>query len=59
MDNVKLGDIVVVKFSEDEAWYRVYVENIKDFNIIVRFVDYGNIDKVFKSELFKVVENFF
>lgn len=58
MDNVKSGDTVVAKFSEDEAWYRAYVENIQDSNTTVRFVDYGNTDKVSKSELFKVAENF-
>lgn len=58
MDNVKSGDTVVAKFSEDGAWYRAYVENIQDSNTTVRFVDYGNTDKVSKSELFKVAENF-
>lgn len=58
MDNVKSGDTVVAKFSEDEAWYRAYVENIQDSNTTVRFVDYGNTDKVSKGELFKVAENF-
>lgn len=58
MDNVKSGDTVVAKFSKDEAWYRAYVENIQDSNTTVRFVDYGNTDKVSKSELFKVAENF-
>lgn len=58
MNNVKSGDTVVAKFSEDEAWYRAYVENIQDSNTTVRFVDYGNTDKVSKSELFKVAENF-
>lgn len=58
MDNVKSGDAVIAKFSEDEAWYRAFVENIQGSDTTVRFVDYGNTDKVSKSELFKVAENF-
>ncbi|XP_061180909.1 uncharacterized protein LOC133189557 [Saccostrea echinata] len=58
LENINLGDPVVAKFSEDEAWYRAYVENIQRSNITVRFVDYGNADVVTKDALRQVEQKF-
>jgi tudor domain-containing protein 1/4/6/7 len=57
-DDVSPGDPVVTKFSEDEAWYRAYVENIEGSDVTVRFVDYGNMDTITKDTVFKVADDF-
>lgn len=43
------GQAVVAQFSEDEAWYRGYVERLSDAKCGVRFADYGNSDLVSKE----------
>lgn len=58
VERVQPGDSVVAKFTEDEAMYRAYVENIQGADITVRFVDYGNTDTVSKNVLFQVADKF-
>lgn len=58
VDSVNPGDPVVTKFTEDDAWYRAYVENIEGSDVTVRFVDYGNTDTITKDMVFQVAENF-
>lgn len=45
-DSLAPGQAVVAKFSEDEAWYRSYVEKMVGGKCKVRFTDYGNSDLV-------------
>jgi tudor domain-containing protein 1/4/6/7 len=47
------GDYSVAQFSEDRAWYRAAIEELSEDGetATVRFVDFGNSDKVLTSEL--------
>ncbi|XP_045158547.2 uncharacterized protein LOC123524421 isoform X3 [Mercenaria mercenaria] len=45
-DSLIVGQAVVAQFTEDEAWYRGYVEKLTGGKCKVRFTDYGNSDMV-------------
>ncbi|KAL1451185.1 hypothetical protein WDU94_003469, partial [Cyamophila willieti] len=44
LDSVKVGDLVVAQFTDDEAWYRsrVLAEQDPPSSYEVHFIDYGN-----------------
>ncbi|KAK3090131.1 hypothetical protein FSP39_009383 [Pinctada imbricata] len=44
LEKVEVGLPVIAQFSEDDAWYRAYIEAKKADKLMVRFVDYGNTD---------------
>ena len=50
-ESLVTGQAVIAKFSEDEAWYRGYIENVTTGQFKVRFTDYGNFDMVGKEAL--------
>ena len=53
------GQLVAAKYSADEAWYRGRVEKLIDDNTMeVRFIDYGNKECLFSSELKQLTEEF-
>ncbi|XP_046422936.1 maternal protein tudor isoform X1 [Neodiprion fabricii] len=41
----EVGKLCAAK-SEDKNWYRAMVESVKDTNVVVRFIDYGNCEEV-------------
>ncbi|XP_046743365.1 maternal protein tudor [Diprion similis] len=41
----EVGKLCVVK-SKDNNWYRAMVESVKDTDVLVRFIDYGNCEEV-------------
>ena len=49
LDDLKIGDFCIAKFSEDQAWYRATVETVSESSVTVRYMDYGNSDKVENS----------
>merc|ERR1719427_2036671 len=55
LDLVKVGTMCVVRFSDDQALYRAMViACCGSEQVTVRFVDYGNCEKKFVSQLFKI-----
>ncbi|XP_076098484.1 uncharacterized protein LOC143068364 isoform X2 [Mytilus galloprovincialis] len=42
LTSLSVGSFCCGKFSEDEAWYRAVVTDIKDQEVTVTFIDYGN-----------------
>ena len=53
ISDLKEGYFCIAKFSEDQAWYRAIAEVVTDSSVTVRFLDYGNSDKVETSENLK------
>lgn len=51
LSEVVLGDYCCVKFIIDNFWYRVYVKDIRGDIVDVLFIDFGNLDFVFKDNL--------
>ncbi|XP_067679478.1 maternal protein tudor-like isoform X2 [Haliotis asinina] len=47
------------KFTDDEAWYRAVIECVRDGNISVRFVDFGNCDIISKESVKSLEVDFF
>nr|XP_033795375.1 tudor domain-containing protein 6 isoform X2 [Geotrypetes seraphini] len=56
--NIQVGDACMVKYSEDEQWYRALVEKIEEDYASVRFVDYGNEENTSK-DVIKLIPNEF
>ncbi|ESP00578.1 hypothetical protein LOTGIDRAFT_157854 [Lottia gigantea] len=52
--NVKPGEAVLAKFTEDEAWYRGVIQSLTGSKATVLFVDYGNTDSLSTTNLLKV-----
>ena len=52
-----LGDFGVVKFSEDQQFYRVKITEEKATSVIAAFIDYGNVVEVHRKQVFAAVEN--
>ncbi|KAL4236389.1 Tudor domain [Mactra antiquata] len=48
-ESVAVGEPVVAQFTEDEAWYRGYIERLAGDKCSVRFIDYGNAELVTKD----------
>ncbi|XP_078469495.1 uncharacterized protein LOC144732097 isoform X1 [Lampetra planeri] len=46
--DLKLGDLICAKYSDDESWYRAVVRGFEpdDPLALVEFIDYGNTDRV-------------
>ncbi|XP_052106475.1 tudor domain-containing protein 1-like [Mytilus californianus] len=42
LPSLSVGNFCCAKFSEDDAWYRAVVTDIKDQEVTVTFIDYGN-----------------
>jgi len=42
----EIGNVLAAKFSADGKWYRAKVENIRNNGYLVRFIDYGNSEKL-------------
>ena len=54
LPTVKVGDVAVTRFSEDGALYRCRVEAKLEDNVIVRFLDFGNIEDKTEDELLEM-----
>ena len=53
-----MGQPCVAMFEMDSMWYRASVESVSQNDVNVRFVDYGNTQKVKLSELKEMVPQF-
>lgn len=58
LTELTIGSLCCAKYSVDEAWYRAVVEDIADDLIAVRFVDYGNSDKISRSDVRQLTDQF-
>ncbi|XP_069461911.1 tudor domain-containing protein 6 isoform X2 [Ambystoma mexicanum] len=50
------GDPCIVKYSEDEQWYRAIIRGHSGHNLIVIFVDYGNQETVSRETVREIPE---
>lgn len=55
---INVGDVCCVQFFEDNQWYRVVVEDNINGVLIVRFIDYGNIEILLISRI-KILKDVF
>ncbi|XP_063433954.1 uncharacterized protein LOC134715596 isoform X2 [Mytilus trossulus] len=53
VEKAEVGMQVIAQFTDDNAWYRAYIESIDAGKSCVRFIDYGNSDKVEMEKLRK------
>ena len=53
-----VGNVCVAQFSEDQNWYRGTIIELSGTQATVRFLDYGNTDKVHTSELKDVTDKY-
>ncbi|XP_071177213.1 uncharacterized protein [Mytilus edulis] len=53
VEKAEVGMQVIAQFTDDDAWYRAYIESINAGKSCVRFIDYGNSDKVEMGKLRK------
>ncbi|XP_052057954.1 uncharacterized protein LOC127698468 isoform X6 [Mytilus californianus] len=53
VEKAEVGMQVIAQFTDDNAWYRAYIESIDAGKYCVRFIDYGNSDKVEMERLRK------
>ena len=54
----EVGSVCVAQFSEDQNWYRGTIIELRGTQATVRFLDYGNTDKVKTVELKDVVDKY-
>ena len=58
-DHLAVGTVCCARYSADESWYRAVVEDVGDATTVkVRFVDYGNSDRVSRSDVRRLTERF-
>ena len=50
----KVGLPCIAPYTDD-AWYRGLVESVDEDKVTVHFVDYGNIEKVKKDQIYKIL----
>ncbi|VDI51659.1 tudor domain-containing protein 1/4/6/7 [Mytilus galloprovincialis] len=53
VEKAEVGMQVIAQFTDDDAWYRAYIESIDAGKSCVRFIDYGNSDTVEMEKLRK------
>jgi len=53
-----VGSVCCARYSSDESWYRAVVEDVRDDVVHVRFVDYGNTDKVSRADVRRLTDKF-
>ena len=53
LSSLREGYSCIAKYSEDQAWYRAVAEIVTDTSVTVRFIDYGNSDKIETDENLK------
>ena len=58
MSEVNIGDVCVVPGSTAHSWFRARVIDVKDDDVSVLYVDYGNSAVVSKSQVREVAEPF-
>lgn len=59
LDKLELGSVCCAQFSDDNSWYRSIVTAIPDDqHVEVQFIDYGNSDKVERSNVMVLKEEF-
>ncbi|KAK3752727.1 hypothetical protein QZH41_018695 [Actinostola sp. cb2023] len=58
LTSTSMGQPCVAMFEMDSMWYRASVESVSQNDVNVRFVDYGNTQKVKLSELKEMVPQF-
>ncbi|XP_033118710.1 maternal protein tudor-like isoform X2 [Anneissia japonica] len=51
IEQVRVGDVCLAKYSLDEVWYRAVIDGTEDTLIYVTFIDYGNTDALQLSDL--------
>ena len=54
----EVGTPVIAQYSEDDAWYRAYIESVSGKKYKVRFIDYGNPDTLEFEQLREPTEQF-
>ncbi|XP_038056749.1 tudor domain-containing 6-like [Patiria miniata] len=53
-----VGAVCVAQFADDGGWYRAKVTEVQPETCTVTFIDYGNSDKVSKSLIMDIKEDF-
>ena len=56
LSNPTTGQVCCAQFSNDMQWYRGVVESVSGDGVKVHFVDYGNSEKVSRSQVKKLKE---